>query len=788
MRILFLTNFYLVHESGGEDYSCQQVVEGLKQRGHTTLVLTSMHGTGNVPVEADGISRSLYFEMDLVPWQHVLTFFLRRKAREKHDLQCLERTMDEFQPDLIFIWGMWNLPRSLAALAEARYPDKVVYRFATYWPTLPSQHEMYWRAPGRNWYSQILKSILGRIALATLAREHRQLPLAFKHAICVSDATRRTLVEAGIPVADARVIYTGLNATPYLNNRSDLGHGSDKQGLKLLYAGRLVEDKGIDTAILALGKLVHDHNSHTIKLTIAGSDSAGYEGYLRQLVTQTRLDDFVSFLGHVPSEDMPRLLQQFDVLLLPSLWAEPFSRMVLEGLISGLVVVATPRGGTSEILIDGENGLLFAPGDAEDLAKKILNLANDPSLRRRLARAGQQTVIDKFMGTKMMDEYESYLAQVATPSFDKSSSQSHSVLDNSRMATPPSVSVIIPTYNRKGPLGETLASLTRQSYPSNCFEVIVVDDGSTDGTESVATEPFPFPLRVVQQSNQGDAAARNFGARQSQADLLVFLDDDIQVESGYLASLIEAQGMRQNRIVAGTWNLGLSEATQLSQSSRTLLASGAYYISSDFERVSATDSDHATGITEIGFQDIHSNNMALSREAYVKLGMMQPLEFSGSSMWCDLEFNYRAYRQGFEFYQSTKAVCWHSDHHAESLDGFKQRMKMAAYRSVILFQKHPELLSYVPMLSDKTPIALQHDAPRLIFRKMVRAVSAAPPFLWSMEQTVKVLEKQNPTSRILPALYRYIVGGYIYRGYRAGLREFGQIAHRDNAVRVYPEN
>jgi hypothetical protein len=56
MRILFLTNFYLVHGSGGEEQSCQQVVEGLKQRGHTTLVLTSMRGSNNLPVEVDGIS------------------------------------------------------------------------------------------------------------------------------------------------------------------------------------------------------------------------------------------------------------------------------------------------------------------------------------------------------------------------------------------------------------------------------------------------------------------------------------------------------------------------------------------------------------------------------------------------------------------------------------------------------------------------------------------------------------------------------------------------------------
>src|SRR5512133_2756786 len=102
MRILFLTNFYQIHGAGGEEQSCQQVVEGLKQRGHATLVLTSMHGTNNVPVETDGIYRSLFLEMDLTPWRNSITFFTRRKAREKHNLQCLERVLEQFVPDIVF--------------------------------------------------------------------------------------------------------------------------------------------------------------------------------------------------------------------------------------------------------------------------------------------------------------------------------------------------------------------------------------------------------------------------------------------------------------------------------------------------------------------------------------------------------------------------------------------------------------------------------------------------------------------------------------------------------------
>lgn len=323
------------------------------------------------------------------------------------------------------------------------------------------------------------------------------------------------------------------------------------------------------------------------------------------------------------------------------------------------------------------------------------------------------------------------------------------------LPTPLTVSVIIPTYNRKDFLHETLDSLAQQTYPSDCFEVIIIDDGSTDGTAAIAAEVFPFSLRYFWQSNQGDAAARNVGAQQSQADILVFLDDDILVEPGYLIHLIQAHNIGQNQIVIGTCNHWLTEPSPFSQS---------LYASTALNQIHTA--------TEVTFRDICSNNMSLRRTAYFKIGMMQGLDFPGSSMWCDLDFNYRAYRQGFGFCRSTKAVCWHRDYTVRSLDIYKKRMRTAAYRAVILFQRFPELLAHIPMFYDKTPIIWEQDSPHLIARKLARAVASSRMALWSMEQIAHTLEERYPASTLLPSLYRYIIGGYIFRGYREGLREF----------------
>ncbi|MCB8978370.1 MAG: glycosyltransferase family 2 protein [Ardenticatenaceae bacterium] len=326
------------------------------------------------------------------------------------------------------------------------------------------------------------------------------------------------------------------------------------------------------------------------------------------------------------------------------------------------------------------------------------------------------------------------------------------------MTPTPTISIIIPTYNRKVFLYETLDSLTRQNFPAAHFEVIVVDDGSTDETSSVIDETFPFALRYFWQENQGDAEARNLGAKQSEADILVFLDDDILVEPDYLEQLAKIHGSSTNKIVVGVERLWTEDTSPL--------------LTSPLE-----ESRRVSGESEeMPFVDVCSNNMSIWRRAYFNVGMMQALNFPGSSIWCDVDFAYRAFCQGFEFQRSMGAVCWHRDHVRRDLQSHKRRMKETAYRAVVLFQKYPELQGYLPMFSDKTPINWRQDSPALITRKLSRSWASTRLAMWGMERCAELLQMRYSSTALFQALYRWIIGGYIYRGYRAGLREFASNA------------
>jgi len=95
----------------------------------------------------------------------------------------------------------------------------------------------------------------------------------------------------------------------------------------------------------------------------------------------------------------------------------------------------------------------------------------------------------------------------------------------------PYFSIVVPTYNRLGRLRHVIAGLEQQAYPSDAYEVIVISDGSTDGTDDyLETHPSTMQFRWLTQANQGPAAARNAGIHKAVGEFVVFIDDDVVPE------------------------------------------------------------------------------------------------------------------------------------------------------------------------------------------------------------------------------------------------------------------
>ena len=116
----------------------------------------------------------------------------------------------------------------------------------------------------------------------------------------------------------------------------------------------------------------------------------------------------------------------------------------------------------------------------------------------------------------------------------------------------PSVSLIIPTYDRPAALRTSLRAVANLEYPSGRWKVIVVDDGSPEPVDEVVS-PFRdrHALTLARQSNQGPAAARNAGARCAEGTLLAFTDDDCCPSPSWLRRLVDAHQSNPGSMVGG---------------------------------------------------------------------------------------------------------------------------------------------------------------------------------------------------------------------------------------------
>jgi glycosyltransferase involved in cell wall biosynthesis len=318
-----------------------------------------------------------------------------------------------------------------------------------------------------------------------------------------------------------------------------------------------------------------------------------------------------------------------------------------------------------------------------------------------------------------------------------------------------SLSVIVPTYNRPQALARLLDCLAAQTYPPRLWNVIVVDDGSTDpGYAEVYRQPRPFELLTLRQQNQGAAAARNAGADCSQADILVFLDDDVVVEPGYLAGLVQEHNAVERAVVMGFFRpaaLGRPGAFKTA-----VLRSGV-------------TQDQYSAERRVDFTHVASHNLSLKRQHFYEIGMFQdPTQGRGWPNWDDIDLAYRAHRQGFEFIQAHAARGAHIDHVLDDFQAHCQRIYRAGANAHWLFARYPELQEMLPMFRDKTPIRLGKDPLRLALRKLLRRALAWGPALALMQAARRILERAAPESRLLPPLYRWINSTYIYRGYRQG--------------------
>ncbi len=217
----------------------------------------------------------------------------------------------------------------------------------------------------------------------------------------------------GLPYEKINVIPNGVNLNMYDGIKKDYDfrrkYAMDNEKI-ILFMGRLVYEKGIQTLISAMPKILNHY--HDAKLLIAGK--GGMIDELRNQVNYLGLGNKVYFTGYLGSKDVQKMYKCADVSVFPSTY-EPFGIVALEAMLSGTPVVVSDVGGLNEIIDHGINGMKSYAGNANSFADSILTLLFDQKLCDTVTKNAISKVKSEYNWTKITNDthfaYEKAIAE-----------------------------------------------------------------------------------------------------------------------------------------------------------------------------------------------------------------------------------------------------------------------------------------------------------------------------------------------------------------------------------------
>lgn len=321
----------------------------------------------------------------------------------------------------------------------------------------------------------------------------------------------------------------------------------------------------------------------------------------------------------------------------------------------------------------------------------------------------------------------------------------------------PLASIVITTFNRAAALPPTLEALDRQTVPSDTFEVLVVDDGSTDETAAVLAGAAPsYELLVFgHDENRGVSAGRNTGIRAARGRFLIFLSDDLIVADDFVAA-----HLRTLDRFPGAWVVG--GFRQLDDVTRTPFGRYLDELERGFEE-GRKEKPVGPHLWEMSWPT--ARNMSLPRSDLDRIGL-----FDERFRTCceDQDLAERAMAVlPTKFIYDDSIDCLHNDQAAD-LERYRSFQQRGARDTALFCALYPERHGQAPIARLNGPVSWSEGL-RPSVRKLAKGAVASGLGGLLLDGAIRLAERVRMPEPVLRRAYRLSIGSATMRGWREGL-------------------
>ena len=331
----------------GKEVMVLELAEGLRDAGIEVHLITSRWGSGEFAKRDQ--AADLYLHR---LWLGFISATL---------------SVDSLRMNLDQLWHWPSLLLNYRRFLKDVAPTNVVHtnwhHALLLWPFLDAKRDIYWlheTVPDKPHYGRLFRRLSHRVRCF----------------VAVSEAVARSLSKLGVPESEIRVIHNGIS-DPAGNLSAETSHSVPRIGI----VGQVGSWKGHEDLLAAFQVVL---TQFPAELHIFGKGSNDYEELLRNRATALEVDGSVVWHGFV--KNSAEIYSEMDILVAPSRFEEPFGLTAVEAAFFGVPVVASRRGGLTEVVKDNMTGLLFEAGNVSELADRLLTLLKDPDLQSRIGQ------------------------------------------------------------------------------------------------------------------------------------------------------------------------------------------------------------------------------------------------------------------------------------------------------------------------------------------------------------------------------------------------------------------